>query len=257
MPDTKLLHEWFEKIDHDIAYLSECLAEVLEELAGVIGADEQVLIACHNEGERERLAELLAESQIPIGAGVELCLGHLTRGFRLVIERVVVLSDHELFGRAVIRREPRRKKLETRAIDSFLDLREGDLVVHLTNGIARYRGMRMIEKEGYVDEHLILEFRDGVRVLVPTALIHLVQKYVGAKQASTRLSKLGGTSWAKKKQKVAQSVMDIASDMVQLQAQRAAKSGIAYPPDSHWQREFEAAFPYTETKDQLQDIADL
>jgi transcription-repair coupling factor (superfamily II helicase) len=231
--------------------------EVLEELAGVIDRDEQVLIACHNEGERERLSELLSESEISIGAGVQLCIGNVKRGFRFVRERLVVLSDHELFGRTDIRRAAGKRKLETRTIDSFLELREGDLVAHLTNGIARYRGMRTIEKEGNLEEHLVLEFRDRIRVFVPTSLIHLVQKYVGTAKIAPRLSKLGGTSWAKQKQRAAKSVMDLASDMVQLQAKRAAKSGIAYPPDSHWQREFEASFPYTETDDQLQAIVDF
>ncbi|MBT6153425.1 MAG: transcription-repair coupling factor [Planctomycetaceae bacterium] len=231
--------------------------EVLEELAGVVGRDERVLIACHNEGERERLSELLVESEISIGAGVQLCIGNVTRGFRFVRERLVVLSDHELFGRTDIRRAVGKRKLETRTIDSFLELREGDLVAHLTHGIARYRGMKTLEKEGNREEHLVLEFAGRIRVFVPTSLIHLVQKYVGSAKIAPKLSKLGGSAWAKKKQKAAKSVMDLASDMVQLQAKRAAKSGIAYPPDSHWQREFEASFPYTETEDQLLAIGDF
>ncbi len=231
--------------------------DVILELASVVGRDEMVLIGCHNEGERERLSELLSESEVPVGGGVELCLGSMMHGFRMVRDRLVVLSDHELFGRSDLRRAPRRKQLETRAIDSFLELNEGDLVVHLTNGIGRYRGLQMLEKDGHLEEHLLLEFRDGVRVYVPVSLIHLVQKYVGAAKAAPRLSKLGGSGWAKKKQKAAQAVMDLASDMIRLQAQRSARPGIAYPSDSHWQQEFEASFPYVETVDQLQAIVDV
>ena len=231
--------------------------EVIAELAKATAYDEQVLIACHNQGEQDRLAELLTESPAEIGRRVALCLGHVTRGLRMVRQRLVVLSDHELFNRTAIRRVGRRKSADSRPIDSFLDLREGDLVVHLTNGIGRYRGMRMLEKDNHREEHLVLEFRGGVKVYVPVSLIHLVQKYVGSGKASPELSKLGGTAWAKRKQKVAESVMDLASDMLRMQAQRAAQPGIAYPPDTHWQREFEAAFPYTETDDQLRAIADL
>jgi len=232
--------------------------EVLEELASIVLRDERVLICCHNEGERERLAELMAAAKTPIGSGVELCLGTLTRGFRIMPERLVVLGDHELFGRAEMRRlGGRQRRLETRAIDSFLELNEGDLVVHLTNGIGRYLGMQLLDNNSQHEEHLIVEFRDGVRVFVPVSLIHLVQKYVGAAKAAPRLSKIGGQAWAKKKQKVASAVNDMASEMLRLQAAREAKPGIAFPTDSHWQNEFDAAFPYVETKDQVESIIEV
>jgi transcription-repair coupling factor (superfamily II helicase) len=231
--------------------------EALSELESLVGRDEQVLIACHNEGERARLAELLSEPGRSLAGRVELCLGHVTRGFRLVSEGILVLSDQELFGRTELRREARRRTYETRAIDSFLELSEGDLVVHLTNGIGIYRGMQLLDKGVQKEEHLILEFADAVRLFVPISLIDLVQKYVGASKSSPQLSKLGTTTWAKKKERVAHAVLDLASDMIQMQARRDAKPGIAFPPDSHWQQEFEAAFPYTETKDQVLAIADV
>jgi len=231
--------------------------EALSELESLVGRDEQVLIACHNEGERARLAELLSEPGRTLAGRVELCLGHVTRGFRLVSEGTLVLSDQELFGRTEVRRESRRRTYETRAIDSFLELSEGDLVVHLTNGIGIYRGMKLLDKGAQKEEHLILEFADAVRLFVPISLIDLVQKYVGASKATPQLSKLGTTTWAKKKERVAHAVLDLASDMIQMQAQRDSRPGIAFPADSHWQQEFEAAFPYTETKDQVAAIADV
>jgi transcription-repair coupling factor (superfamily II helicase) len=231
--------------------------EALSELESVVGRDEQVLIACHNEGERSRLAELLAEPGRTLGGRVELCIGHVTHGFRLVAEGLIVLSDQELFGRTELRRAARRRTYETRAIDTFLELSEGDLVVHLTSGIGIYRGIELIAKGDQKEEHLILEFADAVKVFVPVSLIYLVQKYIGASKASPQLSKLGSATWAKKKERVATAVLDMASDMIQLQARREAREGIAFPPDSHWQQEFEAAFPYTETKDQAAAIVDV
>ncbi|HXY33510.1 MAG TPA: transcription-repair coupling factor, partial [Planctomycetaceae bacterium] len=231
--------------------------EALSELESVVGRDEQVLIACHNDGERARLSELLAEPGRTLGGRVELCIGHVTRGFRLVSEGLIVLSDQELFGRTEIRREARRRTYETRAIDTFLELSEGDLIVHLTNGIGVYRGMELLDKGEQKEEHLILEFADSVRVFVPVSLIYLVQKYIGASKSAPQLSKLGSATWAKKKERVAHAVLDLASDMIQLQAKREAREGIAFPIDSHWQQEFEAAFPYTETKDQAAAIIDV
>jgi transcription-repair coupling factor (superfamily II helicase) len=238
---------------------------VLEELLAVVGNDEQILIACHNEGEQQRLSELfqeLIENQPEIDSslpeGVQLCLGTLSRGFRMVNSGLVVLSDHELFGRTDLRRTERRKRrLDTRAIDSFLELSEGQLVVHLTHGIGRYRGMKLIENDKQAEEHLVLEFHDGVKIYVPVSLIQLVQKYVGSAKSSPNLSRLGSSSWSKKKQRVAAAVADMAADMLRLQAARESKPGIQYPPDSHWQNEFDAAFPYTETEDQLVAIAEV
>lgn len=228
----------------------------LEELQLVLGDQETAVIACHNEGERQRLDEMLSGSDL--AARVRLCVGELTRGFRLVSERVYVISDHELFSRTEVRRSSRRQKRhETRAIDSFLDLNEGDLVVHIVNGIGRYRGMKLLEKDQQVEEHLELEFRDGLRVYVPVSLIHLVQKYIGAAKTSPELSKLGTTGWTKKKQRVADAVSDMASDMIRLHAQRESRPGISCPPDSGWQREFEASFPYRETPDQMTAIEDV
>jgi transcription-repair coupling factor (superfamily II helicase) len=185
---------------------------------------------------------------------VRLCVGTVTRGFRLVPERLIVVGDHELFGRTEVRRVARRKRAESRALDSFLDLAPGDLVVHLAHGIGRFRGMELLEKDGNKEEHLALEFRDNVRMYVPVTLIHLVQKYIGASKTTPTLSKVGGTLWGRQKSKVAAAVTDMASDMLRMQAERRARPGLACPPDSHLQQEFEASFPYAETKDQLAAI---
>ncbi|MCH5373718.1 MAG: DEAD/DEAH box helicase, partial [Planctomycetes bacterium] len=230
--------------------------QVLQELSGLLSQEESVLIACHNPGEQERLSELLED--VPgLTDRVRLCLGRVQRGFRLVDRKLLVIGDHELFGRADVHRQPKRRKVESRAIDSFLDLQVGDYVVHLTHGIGRFRGMKLLEKEDQTEEHLAIEFHDQIMIYVPVSLIHLVQKYVGAKKALPRLSRLGGTSWSKKKAKVAQAVADMASDMIRLQAARESKPGLACPPDSHWQKEFEASFPFTETDDQLHAIEDV
>jgi transcription-repair coupling factor len=193
----------------------------------------------------------------PFPRRVHLCVGHVSRGFRLVADKIVVLSDNELFARTEVQRAPRKRRLESRAIDSFLDLAPGDLVVHLSHGIARFRGMEIQQKGDLVEEHLALEFGDRVKMYVPVSLIHLVQKYVGGGKASPELSKIGGTTWTNKKKRVAEAVGDMAADMLKLQAERDQKPGLACPPDSHWMEEFDGEFPYTETDDQLRAIAEV
>src|SRR5262249_30054545 len=150
-----------------------------------------------------------------------------------------------------------RRQLESRAIDSFLDLQEGDLVVHVSHGIARYRGMQMVEKNGQTEEHLILEFQGGTRVYVPASKIELVQKYIGGGKVEPELSKYGGSGWQKRKARVEAAVIDMAGEMIELQALRESQPGIAYPPDTEWQSEFEASFPYEETPDQLTSLGEI
>jgi transcription-repair coupling factor len=209
----------------------------------------------HKTGARGEETDLVATH--PLLSRIRLCVGHVSHGFRLRSEQIVVLSDNELFGRTEIQRTARRSKIESRAIDSFLDLSPGDLVVHLSHGIARFRGMEIQQKGDHTEDHLSLEFGGGIKMYVPVSLIHLVQKYIGGSKSSPELSKLGGTSWANKKKRVTQAVCDMASDMIKLQAEREMKPGLQCPPDSHWVEEFDAAFPYTETDDQLRAIVDL
>ena len=187
---------------------------------------------------------------------VTLCVGHISRGFRLITDKIVVLSDNELFHRTELQRAPKRSRIESRAIDTFLDLSPGDLVVHLSHGIARFRGMEVQSKGELTEEMLSLEFADSLKMYVPASLIHLVQKYVGGSRGTIELSKYGGSSWANRKRRVTEAVGDMAADMLKLQAERDLKPGLACPEDSHWVEEFDAAFPYTETIDQLQAIVD-
>jgi transcription-repair coupling factor (superfamily II helicase) len=232
------------------------VAKLRDELDSA-ASDDRVLIACHNEAESKRLGEVLATGKLALSERLHLVLGRIRAGFRMVDAGVTVLSDYELFHREEVRQVLPRRRLESKAIDSFLDLAEGDLVVHVSHGIARYRGMEILEKNGQTEEHLILEFREGTRVYVPASKIDLVQKYVGGARTEPELSKFGGTAWQKRKDKVAAAVIDLASDMIGLQALRESKPGVAYPPDSDWQMEFEASFPYEETPDQLTTLGEI
>jgi len=247
------------------------------------GSTSRVLIACQSEAEVQRLTEVLKAGKLATSHRLQLVTGHVRAGFRLVESGIVVLGSHELFHKDLlppgVKVQTRSsRQLESRAIDSFLDLNDGDYVVHVAHGIARFRGMKMLEKgqsgghEAPVEdkeetdsraplsaqeENLILEFRDGIFLYVPATRIDLVQRYVGGSQTEPELSKLGGVAWGRKKEKVSEAVRDMAAEMIQVQAVRQAVPGFAFPPDSEWQKEFEAAFPFQETPDQLSAIAEV
>ena len=180
-------------------------------------------------------------------------IGRLHTGFRLIAEQTVLLSGGELFHRTDLTR-PAQRRLG-RAIDSFLELREGDLVVHVAHGVARYRGLELLKNEGRAEEHLKLEFAGRTHVYVPASKVELVQKYVGGTKSRPTLARLGGRTWTRQKEAVERAVTDLAADMLQLQARRAARPGISFARDTEWQEEFDASFPYTETDDQLKTIA--
>lgn len=212
----------------------------------------EVILVCQTEAETQRLSDLFAETRLAASGRLHLPVGNLRAGFRLASQRVLVLSSRELFQRADVARQARRWL--GRTIDSFLELREGNYVVHVSHGIGRYRGLRLLENKGQVEEHLELEFDGGTRIYVPATRIDLVQKYVGGTRARPRLAKLGGQTWVRQKQAAQQAVFDLASELLELAAARACRPGIAFPPDSDWQRQFDAAFPYTETPDQTAGI---
>jgi transcription-repair coupling factor (superfamily II helicase) len=189
-----------------------------------------------------------------------LLRGQIKSGFRLVTHQLTVIGAQELFRREAAP-TPRRlsiRKYETRAIESFLDLAEGELVVHVNHGIARFKGLQVLDTKGQLSEHMLLEFAAGTKLYVPTDKIDLVQKYVGGGgKIEPELSKLGGSSWAKRKEKVREAVLDLAAEMVDLQAQRATLPGFAYQQDTIWMNEFENAFAYEETPDQATAIVDV
>jgi transcription-repair coupling factor (superfamily II helicase) len=231
------------------------LGKVKAELDGAAGLD-RVLIACHNPGEVERLTEVFADTAIAHTKRLTLTVGRIRSGFRMIDAQTLVIGDHELFARTDVRRPTTRRRYESRAIDSFLDLNEGDLVVHVNHGIAIYQGLQLVDKAAdYAEEQLALEFAEGTKLYVPIAKIDLVQKYVGGGKSNPALSRIGSSAWEKRKKRVAEAVVDLAAELIDIQAKRASQEGIVYPgEDSHWMAEFEAAFPYQETPDQLSAI---
>jgi transcription-repair coupling factor (superfamily II helicase) len=218
-------------------------------------SDCQAFVVTPTEAEIERLRELLGETSVAKEQRLHFAVGQLSKGFRLVSSGVLLISATELFQRGEVRRVARRRL--GKAIDSFHDLRSGDLVVHLSHGIGRYRGIELIDKQGQLEEHLQIEFRDRAKLYVPAAKIDLIQKYIGGTKTRPTLAKLGGAAWLKQKKAAEAAVMDMAVEMLELQAARQSRPGISFAPDGEWQREFDSSFPYEETRDQLLAIVDI
>jgi transcription-repair coupling factor (superfamily II helicase) len=245
--------------------LSGGIDTALGELRLLRSGGARVTVFCNNPAERARLRELLLEKGGGLAAEVELRLGRLSAGFVLPPGASgrdaawAALGDHEIFGRYQLRRAPRahRRRYVGAPIGDFTRLRPGDPVVHILHGIARFVGIETLESGGTEQDFLALRFAEDAKLYVPLSHVELVQRYVGSRDARPKLSKLGGKSWARRKRAVQDAVRDVAADLLRTQAVRRALPGIPYPGDDEMQREFEAAFPYEETPDQLAALADI
>ncbi len=245
--------------------LSGGIETALGELRLLREEGARVTVFCNNPAERTRLKELLLEKGGGLAAEVELRLGRLSAGFVLPAEATgaetgwAAAGDHEIFGRYQLRRAPRahRRRYAGAPIQDFTQLRPGDPVVHVLHGIARFLGIETLASGGTEQDFLALRFAEDAKLYVPLSHVELVQRYVGSRDARPKLSKLGGKSWTRRKRAVQAAVRDVAADLLRTQAVRRALHGIPYPEDDEMQREFEAAFPYEETPDQLAALADI
>jgi transcription-repair coupling factor (superfamily II helicase) len=225
-----------------------------------------------------------AAGPVTCPSGLSLHLGSLARGFLAGAARVVVVTDAEIYGRYKVARSRRLTSPHAQAMRSafevdFSEFEEGDYVVHLQHGIGLFRGLKTLppakprtdstrlsaaESAHSVSEGgqecLVVEFaaRDSgeepPRLYVPVSEAHLISKYVGAGKARPQLNTLGGARWTKAKQEAERAVRDLAADLLRVQASRSVQSGHAFSADTNWQREFEAAFEFEETPDQLTAI---
>ncbi len=219
--------------------------------------DWRTYIFCNNEGEIERLRELLPEEEHD---HVLFAIGAIARGFTFPDGKLAVLLDAELFGRyrnTRARRLAMRRMREqaNRAQIDFSELNEGDYVVHLEHGIGKFLGLRKFEADGREEEVLTIEFDEGARLYVPLEQSFLVSRYVGVGKRAPALSSLGDARWARAKKNAEQAIFSYAAQLLTIHAQRETTQGFAFPRDSKWVNEFEASFLYKETPDQLTAIA--
>lgn len=189
---------------------------------------------------------------------VAILEGKWSNGFQLNQAKLVLITETDLLGPG---RRPaplsRRKATAGANLELFADLKAGDYVVHASHGIGRYKGVEKLTVAGVQKDYLLVQYAGEDRLYVPTDQVQLLQKYIGAEGQAPRVNKLGGSEWVRTKARVKQSVKDIADELIKLYAARETLPGFAFSPDNVWQQEFEAAFPYVETADQIQSIAEI
>jgi transcription-repair coupling factor (superfamily II helicase) len=219
-----------------------------------------VVLVAASTGEAQRLTHLLGEAGTPLRRGWPLegiagiVDGTLPRGFEWPDAGLVV------FGRADLTSLPAASQLRrslSRVIAEMRDLVPGDFVVHTDHGIGRFVGFRTLRLDGEEHECVELEYAGGGKLLVPIERADVLEKYSSAEDSPPHLDRLGGTSWGRTKARVKRALRDMADELLKVQAQRELAVGFAFSKDSPWQREFEEAFEYDPTPDQVQAIAEV
>ncbi len=188
---------------------------------------------------------------------VQIALGQLNSGFELPELKLVVLTEQELFAKRSRKRPKRQTMSNAERLKSYTDLKKGDYIVHVNHGIGRFMGMQTLEVGGKHQDYMTIVYQEDAQLFIPVSQLDRIQKYVSAEGKTPKINKLGSNKWAKTKSKVAAKIEDIADELVELYAQRESNKGHAFPPDDSYQREFEAAFPFSETPDQLRSAKEI
>jgi transcription-repair coupling factor (superfamily II helicase) len=247
-----------------------------QEVATARARGERCLVLV-SPAHRRRIEELLEGREIPLGrGGVELVTGELGRGFRLPSAGVAIYGEQQLLPQARLQRRPSRTRYGP-FVSGLRDLRVGDFVVHQDHGIGQFVALRNVGGDGDGMAHLPPALRDvagagvgggagdtevmeiayagGKRLLLPLSRLDQVQKFSGIEGLAPRLDQLGGTSWNRTKARVKSGMREMAGELLKLYAERQIAKAPAMPPDSDFLHQFEAAFPFEETPDQLETIA--
>ncbi|MGY0694529.1 transcription-repair coupling factor [Virgibacillus sp. FSP13] len=228
--------------------------------------DFSVVILAPNEKRAEKIHSIFADYGIDATLSKELKLpvtkptiviGNIGSGIELPMHKLVLITENELFKKVTKRTRKRQKISNAERIKSYQELKIGDYVVHANHGIGKYLGIETLEVNDLHKDYMLIMYSGDDKLFVPIDQIDLVQKFVASEGKEPKLYKLGGSEWTKVKRKVQSSVEDIADDLIKLYAEREARKGYAFSEDTEMQREFEAAFPYQETDDQLRCIEEI
>lgn len=242
--------------------------EPAEKLLALLRSFEgRVLIVAESTGRREYVSELLARHNlkpVPLqgwreflttGSGLAICVAALERGLYLPDASLLVLTEEQLFGERV---RQTRRRVSHRDPESIIrdltDLAPGAPVVHESHGVGRYLGLETLDVGGFETEFLRLEYAEGAKLYVPVSSLHLISRYTGSAPEHAPLHKLGSGEWEKARRRAAEQVRDVAAELLDLYARRAARRGHAFKLEDAEYQVFAEDFPFEETPDQLKAI---
>ncbi len=214
-----------------------------EEFTNLLSDNWTITIFADNPNQSVRIKEILKDFDVSV-----LPLP-VSQGFSIDETKQLVIQENEIFGRR--KRVPKSLgHVKSQAIDTFVELNEGDFVVHASYGIGQFKGIQRVKAMGNERDYIKLEYADEDFVFVPIEQVNLVQRYIGNEGDTPRMDKIGSKSWENRKNKVKKAVEDLAEKLISLYSRRQAARGFPFPKDHEWQTAFEASFPYEDTPDQ-------
>ncbi|PIJ44938.1 transcription-repair coupling factor [Tatumella sp. OPLPL6] len=229
--------------------------------------EDRVIFSVESQGRRERLQEMLARIKLrPTSisqftdaqqAGAYLMVGAAEKGFIAAPQQLIFICENDLLGERVVRRrqDTRRAINPDVLIRNLAELHPGQPVVHLDHGVGRYVGMTTLETGGVTAEYLVLNYANEAKLYIPISSLHLISRYAGGADENAPLHKLGSDAWNRARQKAAEKVRDVAAELLDIYAQRAAKTGFAFTQNREHYQQFCESFPYDTTPDQKQAIS--
>ncbi|HOP29037.1 MAG TPA: transcription-repair coupling factor [Spirochaetota bacterium] len=240
------------------------IKNVREDLTKRFEAGWRVIMTTSFEGQARRLFDLFSEfkpdpdfENYNPGSFFNIVLSPLSNGVEFNEIKTLILTDHDIFGKSYRKRKHFKRK-GSRPIESFLELKPGDYVVHINHGIGIFKSIERMSAGGVERDFLLIEYEGDDKLYVSLDQISLVQKYIGLEGKKPRIDSLGKKSaWNRIRDRVKESVEEIAKELIKIYSQRSALRGFRFPPDTQWQEEFESLFEFEETPDQLTAIEDV
>ena len=274
--------EWLHLATQPTPSFQGNVVHFVRELQAQVSSGRRSLIAGHSPGDVERLADILTENSLsyqlslkdptkaaspyleekaylagPV-ANVLVVESPIRRGVVLPESNLVLYGHEDLFAASELVARPQKgKSVRSTFLSDLQDLKEGDLIVHAEHGIGRFVGLRQVEHSGRREDLMMIEYAERARLYLPLQRLDLIQKYHGAGGRPPVLDRMGGQTWTRTRARVKAKLLDMADELIKLYASRGKAFGFAFSPDSNWQREFEEAFEFTETPDQIQSIKDI
>ncbi|HEV1138530.1 TPA: transcription-repair coupling factor [Streptococcus pneumoniae] len=237
-----------------------------EEIERYKKMDYTIILQSSNSMGSKTLEDILEEYQIKLDSrdktnickeSVNLIEGNLRHGFHFVDEKILLITEHEIFQKKLKRRFRRQHVSNAERLKDYNELEKGDYVVHHIHGIGQYLGIETIEIKGIHRDYVSVQYQNGDQISIPVEQIHLLSKYISSDGKAPKLNKLNDGHFKKAKQKVKNQVEDIADDLIKLYSERSQLKGFAFSADDDDQDAFDDAFPYVETDDQLRSIEEI
>ncbi|OZS29463.1 transcription-repair coupling factor, partial [Streptococcus pneumoniae] len=237
-----------------------------EEIERYKKMDYTIILQSSNSMGSKTLEDMLEEYQIKLDTrdktsickeSVNLIEGNLRHGFHFVDEKILLITEHEIFQKKLKRRFRRQHVSNAERLKDYNELEKGDYVVHHIHGIGQYLGIETIEIKGIHRDYISVQYQNGDQISIPVEQIHLLSKYISSDGKAPKLNKLNDGHFKKAKQKVKNQVEDIADDLIKLYSERSQLKGFAFSADDDDQDAFDDAFPYVETDDQLRSIEEI